>query len=109
MNNSLPGLLGAVPRKSRANESEAERKAFAEAMGKAIERGILLAGLTKQEVAFAMGYTDASALSRWIAGTETAQFARLFSVSRLQQPLVVALAELTGADVTTHIAIRRSA
>lgn len=114
-NHPLP-LLGAAPRKSRATSAvsgDPDRKPLAEdlkrALGRAIERGILLAGLTKQSVSFDMGYEDASTLSRWIAGTETPQFARLFMVARLRAPLVVALAELSGdAVVTTSISIRRA-
>lgn len=108
-------LLGATPRKSSAVPSPAaehERKALAERIGKAIERAILLSNLTKQGVAFDMGYPDASALSRWIAGTETAQFARLWMVASLRASLVVALAELAqpdGATVETTVTIRRTA
>jgi hypothetical protein len=106
--------LDGIKRKSIAMTSEALRKPLADdlkrAIGQAIERAIVLAGLTKQEVAFAMGYEDQSALSRWISGAETPQFARLFIVVKLRGPLVIALAELSGdVDVQTTIVIRRTA
>ena len=107
-------VLESVQRKQIAMNGDALRKLLADdlkrAIGKAIERGIVLAQMTRQEVAFEMGYEDASALSRWIAGAETPQFARLFMVMKLRAPLVVALAELSeDAVVTTSISIRRSA
>jgi hypothetical protein len=115
-NPTLAGLIGETPRKrsaSSAGQGETDRKRLAEdfkqLIGRAIERGIVLAGMTKQEVSYAMGYPDASALSRWIAGTETPQFARLFIVEALQAPLCVALSEIAkDAVVTTHISIRRA-
>jgi len=112
MNHSLPGLIGEVPRKAHAASvasGEAERKSFALLIGRAIERGILLAGMTKQEAAFEMGYPDPSALSRWIAGVETVQFSRLWMIARLRPCLCVALAEISeGVVVETTISIRRA-
>lgn len=111
--NPLP-LLGEAPRKSVAKPSEGHRKPVAEdlkrAIGFAIARALELANLTKQEAAFQMGYEDQSALSRWISGVETAQFAKLFGIARLRGPLVIALAELSeDVVVETTISIRRSA
>lgn len=106
--------LDAIKRKPLAMRGEAVRKPLAEDMkrpiGQAIDRAIVLARLTKQDVAFRMGYDDQSALSRWIAGVETPQFARLFAVKELRGPLVIALAELSDTvDVQTTIVIRRTA
>lgn len=106
--------LDQVPRKMAAMTSEALRKPLAEdlkrAIGRAIERAIVGADLTKQEVSFAMGYEDQSALSRWISGAENPQFAKLFMVVKLRAPLVVALAALAeDASVVTTITIRRRA
>jgi len=94
-NQSLP-LLGAAQRKSVEGRSESvssqgetQIKPIAGAefkllIGRAIERGILLAGMTKQEAAFEMGYPDPSALSRWMPGVETVQFSRLWMIARLR-------------------------
>ena len=104
--------LDGIPRKSLVMGSEGLRKPLAEdlkrVIGQAIDRAIVLAGLTKQDVAFRMGYADQSALARWIAGVETPQFAKLFVLVELRGPLVIALAELADdAQVITEIRIRR--
>lgn len=95
---------------------EGLRKKFADdecrrAIGRAIEQALGLAGMQKGEAAAEMGYGDNQApLSRWIAGTETPQFAKLFSIDRLQGPLVIALAALsTDTEVVTEIRVRRRA
>ena len=105
--------LDRVPRKTLAMTSEALRKPLAEdlkrTIGQAIEHAIVLAKLTKQDVAHRMGYEDQSALSRWISGAETPQFAKLFGVRELRAPLVIALAALAeDACVETSITIRRA-
>ena len=114
MPKNLTSQLDAIPRKAIAMQGEAHRKPFAEDLprliGQAIERALLLSNLSKQEAAWEMGYTDASALSRWISGVETPQFARLFSVMRLRAALVIALAEIAGnVEVETTVRIRRTA
>lgn len=116
---TLPLLGAARPRKSvdvqgesRIAAGEPDRKPFAEyapQLGRAIERALVLANLTKQDAAWRMGYQDASALSRWISGVETPQFARLFGLPELRSALVIALAELAeDVEVTTTIQIRRT-
>ncbi|MDP3718818.1 MAG: hypothetical protein Q8T13_13720 [Acidobacteriota bacterium] len=53
---------------------------------------------------------DVAQLSRWEAGTERPQFDVLFSVPEFQQPLVIALAGLTGAfEIVTELRARRMA
>jgi len=103
--------LDAVPRKTLAMRGEGLRKPLADGvMGRAIDRAIVLSGLTKQDAAYRMGYQDQSALARWISGVETPQFARLFAVQELRAPLVQALAELASdVEVTTTITVRRRA
>ena len=106
--------LDQIPRKMIAAEIETIRKPLADMprlLGQAIERAIVLAKLSKQDVAFRMGYSDQSALSRWIAGApgETPQFAKLFAIDELRQPLVVALAELAECQVETVIRTKRRA
>ncbi len=97
-----------------AASGEGVRKAVAEAdlkrlIGGAIERAIVLARLSKQDVAYQMGYADQSALARWISGAETAQLPKLFKIVALQQTLVVALAEIADCDVQTVITVRKRA
>lgn len=80
-------------------------------VGRAIERMRLLAGLSLKELGAAIA-RDERQVARWIAGTERPQLDALFAVTRLRQPLVVALAELAQADgieITTHIELRRRA
>jgi hypothetical protein len=103
-----------VPRKSVAADDALDRKSFAAdvdgpSIGRVIERAIVLAGLTKQELAHAMGYADQSALSRWISGAEAAQIAKLWAVRALRGALVIAMAEASRADVEvqTVVTLRR--
>lgn len=68
-------------------------------IGRSIEVALDRARLTKQEAAFAMGYADSGVMGRWIAGTETPQFAKLWTLgSRFQKELVIALAELAAQE-----------
>jgi len=97
------------PRKMLAANSETLRKPLAEAIGSAIERAIVLARMTKQDVAFQMGYRDQSALARWISGVETPQFAKLWQIEELRGPLVIALAELAECVIETVVKVKRSA
>jgi hypothetical protein len=106
--------LDGLPHKMLAMRGEGFRKPLAEdlkrAIGQAIERAIVLASLTKQDVAHQMGYEDQSALSRWISGAETPQFAKLFVVVELRGPLVIALAELAhDVEISTTLTVRRRA
>lgn len=92
---------------------EGDRKKLADLksiVGRVVERTFELAGVSKQEAAYAMGYSDPGTVSRWCAGTERAQFDKLLAVEVLRGPLVQALAEATGAaEVRTEITIRRTA
>lgn len=100
----LPG----APRKPLAGPATDLRKPLAIEIGQAIERAIVLANLTKQDVAYRMGYSDQSALARWISGVETAQFPKLWAIEELRWPLVRSLAEISGkAEVEERI--RRTA
>jgi hypothetical protein len=111
--------LDALPRKTLAMSlpgDDTGRKHLADdhwkhAIGRAIERALELAGLQKGQAAAAMGYGENQApISRWIAGAESPQFARLWSVPELRGPLVIALAELSDAvSVETTITLRRRA
>jgi len=73
-------------------------------IGRAIETALDRTRMTKQEAAFAMGYTDSGVMGRWINGTETPQFAKLWTLGeRFRQELVIALAEQAGMSVVTTI------
>lgn len=109
MSTNATDRLAARHHKMLAMRGETLRKPLAEAIGQAVERGIVLAKLTKQDVAFRMGYEDQSALSRWISGAETPQFARLWAIEELRGPLVIALAELAECVVETIVKVKRSA
>lgn len=85
-----------------------ENRDFRAEIGRAIERAASLAGMSKKEVAALVGCEPAQ-LSRWIAGTETPQFARLFAIEALREPLCVALAQMSGAEIHMDIKFRRLA
>jgi hypothetical protein len=118
MSTKATAALDNVPRKmlaaGEASLAKVDRKPLAEdwqlLQGKAIERAIVLACMTKQEVAYRMGYENNQApLSRWIGGTENPQFAKLFAIEELREPLCIALAQMAGALVSTRVEFRRSA
>lgn len=116
MNPRLAGLIGETPRKRSAEltfRGEADSKRIAEdfrrELGQAIARAIRAAGMEQKEVAGLMEYEDGSALTRWIAGAETAHLHRLWMVNRLRRHLVIELAGLAdGVTVETTISIRRA-
>jgi hypothetical protein len=79
---------------------------FKAVIGRAIERALLSAAITKQQAAFAMGYGENQApVSRWVSGIETPQFAKLWELGpRFRQELVLALAaECSGLEIETVI------
>ena len=77
-------------------------------IGRSIERALIAAGLEKKAAAAEMGYADQSALSRWIAGIETANFAKLWSLgAAFQRELVIALAaECAAIHVDTVLTVK---
>lgn len=85
-------------------------KPWRQRVGEAIQRCFSLAGVTQKEAA-ALLDLDPGQVGRWLAGTERPQFDRLFSVPRLQQPLVIAICELVGTavELETVIRVRRTA
>lgn len=97
--------------------SEALRKPLAEPedcrrlIGRVIEDALVTAGISKQDASWRMGYSDQSALSRWIAGVETAQFPKLWTLGpEFQTAMVVALARAAepaaAIDVQTTVTVR---
>lgn len=63
-------------------------------IGQAIEYAISMTNRTQTEVWRALGHNDGSELSKWCAGTRTADFAKLFSIVWLRKSLLVSLAGL---------------
>lgn len=78
-------------------------------VGQAIDYAISLSNRTQKEVWVALGHNDGAQLNRWIAATENAQLGPLFAIDWLRQPLVIALAGLANAELTTQITFRRTA
>jgi len=97
-----------TPQMAKADLNTIEKREFREEIGRAIQRAIGLAGLSQKEAAGEIG-RDAAQLARWIAGTERPQFDALFAVERLREPLCVALAQMSGADVQLEIKFRKTA
>lgn len=92
----------------RATDGDSDRKRLAEQawrarIGRTIERAIVLATLTKQELSFEMGYPDQSAVSRWISGVERPQFDKLFAVDRFYDAWVVACAQENPRVEVKHV------
>jgi len=101
MGSTVANDVSERPRKMlamRALRGEGDRKPlalaeFCRVIGRSIERALVAAGIEKKAAASSMGYADQSALSRWIAGIETANFAKLWSLGAdFQRELVIALA-----------------
>lgn len=93
---------------AKADLNRVETRDYRADVGRAIQRAVLLAGMSQKEVAADIG-CDVAQLSRWIAGTETPQFARLFALEKLREPLCVTLAQMSGAVVRVRIEFPQSA
>lgn len=79
-------------------------------LGRAIERALMAADMTKQDAAYRMGYgTNQAPISNWISGKETPQFAKLWTLSEVfQRELVIALADLCrDVEVRTVVTLSR--
>lgn len=112
MTRSVADQLNDVhPRMLRAKGEGDPQELGKQQIGRAIESALDRARLTKQAAAYAMGYSDSGVMGRWISGTETPQFARLWTLGeRFRQELVAALAEAAGgAEIETTIKFRRMA
>lgn len=95
-------------------EDEGDRKQLAEGrrarIARAVERALEIAGVTKQQAAFAMGYTDQGPVSRWCSGVERPLFDKLFGVPGFEDAYLVALAERNPrVELETTVRIRRTA
>lgn len=112
MTKSLADRLDAVhPRMLRANGEGDPQELGKQQIGRAIEAALDRARLTKQEAAYAMGYSDSGVMGRWINGTETPQIARLWTLGeRFRQEFVIALGEQAGgAEIETTVKFKRTA
>lgn len=78
-------------------------------LGRAIEKALVLADLSKQDASYRMGYTDASSISKWISGKEPPRFDKLWSIVELREPLVIALGKRAGFRVRITLSARRVA
>jgi|ERR1051326_3975274 hypothetical protein len=96
------------PRLAKADLRKAEKGDWI-ALGQAVERTRTLCRLSLKEFADALG-RDERQVARWIAGTEQAQVAVIFSVARFQSPFVIALAERAGEgiEIETTVRMKRS-
>lgn len=92
-------------------ESETDCKKLAElrvVVGRLVERAFELMGITKQDAAYRMGYTDAGTVSRWCSGTERPLFDKLIAIDGFEEAWVLALAaRCSRIDVETVVRIRR--
>lgn len=102
-----------VPRKPVVATLRPDRNSLAvdwrRQQGAIFERVLDLARMTKQEASHAMGYPDASAVSRWASGVERAQWDRIADIDQLRPWIAVAWGEATGAEVQTTVIVRRIA
>lgn len=97
-------LNGIHPQMLRASGEADPQSLGKRATGRALEKAIARSGLTKQEAAFQMGYSDSGVMGRWIQGTETPQLAKLWMLGEgFQREWVIALAEEAGLSVKTTI------
>lgn len=91
---------------AKADIKKVEKREFRSEIGRAIGRGLALAGHTQKEAAGVIG-VDQGQMARWIAGTERPHLDRLFAVPEYREPLCVALAQMSGADVHTHVEFKK--
>lgn len=87
---STDPLAGVHPPMLRS-EHEAGRKRLG--IGQSVERALAIAGLTKQDAAFQLGYSDQGVMSRWCSGIERPQFDKLFAIDGFEEAFIKARAE----------------
>jgi hypothetical protein len=70
------------------------KKIAAEENARVVARSIEHSGFTKQEVAFRLGFSDQSQISRWIQGQDNASaIGRLWSLVEMRESVLLAMAE----------------
>lgn len=92
------------PRMAKANLRKAEVE-WRERVGRAIQRAVSLRGWSLKEFADAV-QRDERQCARWYDGAERPQFDVIFSIASMQQPLVIAIAELAGTEVEIETVVR---
>lgn len=106
----LPERAERSAKASLAHLRNPETEIWRARIGRAVDRAMRLAGWSLKELS---GHVkrDERQVARWIDGQERPQFDVLFAVAVLQQPLVIALAELAeiGVEIDTVIRLRRRA
>lgn len=105
-------LNGVHPQMLRAGSETDPQKlaALKSDIGRSVERTLELLGMTKQEAAFAMGYTDQGVVSRWCSGIERPQFDKLFLIEGFEDTWLLARAKRNpNMVVETTVTIRRIA
>ena len=109
----LAGLQPQMVRAQVRSEAKPDRKKLADlrpVIGKLVERALELMGLSKQEAAYRLQYSDAGTISRWCSATERPLFDKLFTMDGFDIAYVLAIAERNQQiEVTTAITIRRIA
>ena len=96
------------PRMAKADLKFDESREFQAEIGRCLGRALSVAGLTSKEAAALMAI-DPAQLSRWIAGTENVQTAKVMRPVELRMPFVEALARWAGASVDVTIRFGRTA
>jgi hypothetical protein len=92
MSSSVAKKLDAVhPQMLRAG-SEPDRKKLAD-LGQSVERALELWGKSKQETAYALGYSDPGTVSRWCSGTERPHMEKLLALDGFEEAWIKARAE----------------
>lgn len=71
-------------------DGEPDRKKL---VGRDVERSFELLGISKQDAAYRMGYSDPGTISRWCAGTERPHFDKLEAIRGFDQAYMKAKAE----------------
>jgi hypothetical protein len=72
-------------------------------------RVLQLGRMEQQELAYALGYSDKSTVSKWAAATERPQWDRIAGVAQLAPFIAFAWAEAIGSDIQLVITVRRGA
>lgn len=104
MGSSIRQQLDGIQRKSLTMGSESlrsDRKSVAVSegarrLGRVLDRALQLAGITKQQAASDLGYSDQSAISRWISGVENPRFDKLITLAGFGEGMLQALGEEFG-------------
>lgn len=100
-------LAGVHPQMLKAQGEGLRRKLV---VGRRVERTFELLGITKQDAAFRMGYSDSGVVSRWCSAMERPLFDKLETIDGFEDAYTIALAEQNPRmEVTTQILVRRPA